>query len=103
MARIVSDSVDIPTATTRVQLNTSTVPVLSIIFKAKPANSGLIFIGDVTVSATVGFELAAGESLTLPISDYVQANGAPHTIPLSDFYADTSNSGDDVDYIALVE
>ncbi len=103
MARIVADSVDVPTATTRVQLKNSPAKVLSIIFKAKPANSGLIFIGDVTVAAAVGFELAAGESLTLPISDYVQSNGSPHTIPLSDFYADTSNSGDDVDYIALVE
>lgn len=103
MARIVADSVDIPTAGTRVQLKNSPARVLSILFKARAGNGGLIYIGDVTVAAAVGVELSAGEALTLPISDSVQEGGKTHTVPLSDFYADTSNSGDDVDYIALVE
>ena len=40
----------------------------SITVKADIDNTGLVYIGDVAVTAT-GFDLTAGESVTLPVCD----------------------------------
>jgi len=103
MARIVSDSIDVPNATTRVQISTSPARVLSIIFKARSGNTGGVYVGDVSVAAAVGLELLPGEEISIPISDSVQETGKPHTVPLSDFYVDAATNGNDVDFLAVTE
>ena len=100
MARIASDSIDVPTAGTRVQISTIDNPVLSITFKARKGNSGNAYVGDVTVAAASGFELDPGESITLDPSQVVHE---ATTVFLSVFYVDVASNGDDVDYIALLE
>lgn len=103
MARIVSDSINVPTAGNRVQISSSSVRVLSITFTSKAANAGLVYVGDVTVAAAVGIELQPGDGISLDPSQALQALGKYHTVPLNDFYVDAATNGDDVDFIALVE
>lgn len=57
----------VTTAGTRVQLATNTCKSLTI--KAKYTNTGLIYIGTSTVASTNGFQLLAGESVSLDISN----------------------------------
>jgi len=100
MARPIADSIDIPTATTRVQISTAAEVVLSITFKARTGNAGNAYVGDSTVAAAVGLELAPGEAITLNPSQVVARDTS---VLLSDFYVDAATNGDDVDYIALVK
>ncbi len=77
-------------AATRVQFKTTPVTVARLLFiQANPGNGGKIFIGDKTVSSTVyGISLPAGGSVA------IGSSGNDPTFDLSQFYADTSNSGD---------
>tara|TARA_R110000751_G_scaffold287130_1_gene391756 strand:- start:471 stop:773 length:303 start_codon:yes stop_codon:yes gene_type:complete len=100
MARAISDSVDVPSATTRVQISTKKEQVMAITFKARAGNSGNVYVGGATVSAASGFELAPGNSISI---DPSQVSARDTTVPLSDFYVDAASSGDDVDFFALVK
>tara|TARA_R100000306_G_C4358443_1_gene134008 strand:- start:818 stop:1120 length:303 start_codon:yes stop_codon:yes gene_type:complete len=100
MARVLADSVDVPTAGTRVQISATPEVVLVITFKARAGNSGKVYIGDSTVAAAVGFELAGGTEIMLNPS-LVAARDT--SVLLSDFYVDAATNGDDVDFIALVK
>ena len=100
MSSIFADSIDVPSAGTRVQISTDPSPVLNITFKARKGNAGNVYLGNVTVSATVGFELAPGDSITLDPSQVVHRDT---TVLLSDFYVDVATNGDDVDFIALLK
>ena len=102
MARIIADSVDIPSAGSAVQLSSVGEHVLSITFKGTALNKGLVYIGDITVAAAVGLSLEPGESIPLPAALFMQETGDPHTVLLSDIYIDAANSGDDIEYVAMV-
>ena len=56
--------------------------------KAMVANSGSVWLGDSSVATGTGFELKAGQQVTVTV-------GSP-----SDLYAIASSSGDDVSWIA---
>tara|TARA_Y100000310_G_C20637200_1_gene791827 strand:- start:126 stop:584 length:459 start_codon:yes stop_codon:yes gene_type:complete len=56
----------VTTAGTAVQLQTSAN--LSLTIKALAGNTGLIYVGDSTVDSSTGFELSAGDSVSLAIS-----------------------------------
>lgn len=84
---------DIPTAGTRVQLSATATPVSAVIIQAKATNSGLIFVGDSSVSATRGISLAAGKALSLTCEE-MAAEGEEFF--LSDIYVDAATNGDDV-------
>jgi len=56
----------VTTAGTAVQLQTSAN--LSLTIKALAGNTGLIYVGDSTVDSSNGFELSAGDSVSLAIS-----------------------------------
>ena len=101
MARPISDSVDVPNATTRVQISTLRERVLTITFRGRKGNSGNVYVGDNTVAAAAGFELTPGDSITMDPSQ-AQVNDSRVTILLSDFYVDAASNGDDVDYMSLV-
>lgn len=79
---------NVASAGTRVQI-TSHSPLLSLTVKAKPTNTGLIYVGDSAVSSSNGFILSAGDSISLDIAD-------------SDFaYIDSSVDGEGVCYIGV--
>ncbi|MAH48770.1 hypothetical protein CMI37_23285 [Candidatus Pacearchaeota archaeon] len=55
------------TAGTRVQLGTNTCQ--SVTIKALVGNTGIMYIGDVTVDSTNGFELSSGDSISLAVNN----------------------------------
>jgi hypothetical protein len=57
----------VATSGTAVQLQTSAN--LSLTIKALAGNTGLIYVGDSTVDSTNGFELSAGDSVSIAVSN----------------------------------
>ena len=77
----------VTTAGTRVALAASQA-VRSVCIKALAINTGYIYVGDSSLSSTNGFQLLAGESVSLDISN------------LNTIYIDSSVSGEGVTYIS---
>lgn len=96
MAFPLTGTTDVSSAGSRVQIDNTVRRVLSITFRARKGNSGNIYVGDSTVSSSAGFELDSGEALTFEFAS------AGVSARMSDFYVDTSNSGDDVDWAAVL-
>ena len=66
---IYNGKVLVTTAGTRVQLTTDVTKITSgIIIKALSTNTGLIYIGDVSVSAANGYQLAASDTAFIEVS-----------------------------------
>jgi hypothetical protein len=78
----------VTTAGTRVQLATGTIT--SVTIKALSSNTGTIYIGTSTVTATNGFQLGAGESVSMDIGT------------LGVLYIDSSVNGEGVTYLGVV-
>lgn len=79
----------VTTAGTRLPVSTTSQFSRLVIIQANTGNSGNIFLGDSTVSSSVfGVKLVAGASVTFGNGGY------DAKFDLSQFYADTSNSGD---------
>lgn len=85
--------VTVTTAGTRVQITTTETPVSSVVFTAPAANTGVIYIGDSSVAAARGIEIAKGTSVTI---NQDMARSAGEEYVLSDFYADAATNGDKV-------
>jgi hypothetical protein len=80
----------VTTATTRVQLSATSVPVKSVLITALHTNTGLIYIGTIAVSSSAyGKRLRAEESITIPVSD------------LNLIYLDASVSGEGVSFLGV--
>lgn len=80
----------VTTAGTRIPF-TATAPTGArlIIIQANSGNTGVIYIGDITVSSTVfGVKLAAGVSIA------IANDGNDAKFDLSQFYADAGTSND---------
>lgn len=92
--KVATFSKNVTTAGTRVQLSTSNLYASSLIIRAKTANTGVIYVGDVTVTSSIGMFLAAGESneLSGPPTKY----GVPLQFNLKNIYIDSSVSGEGV-------
>lgn len=75
------------TSGTRVQLASNTCK--TVVIKAGLANTGTIYLGDVTVASTAGLELAAGDSYSADVSN------------TNLFYVDASSNGQLVTWLAL--
>jgi len=58
----------VTTAGTRVQLASSTI-LNSITIKALATNTGVIYVGDSTVSSTNGYQLSARETVTIAVTN----------------------------------
>lgn len=65
---VANNKVTVTTAGTRVALAASTT-IKSVTVKASVSNAGIVYVGNATVAASNGFELAAGDSVSLDISD----------------------------------
>jgi hypothetical protein len=87
-AQITANVLNVPTAGTRVQL--PNIPCREVTVIAKRANTGSIFVGGATVSATVyGSDMSARDSFTFRVSN---ANM---------IWIDASISGEGISYVAL--
>jgi hypothetical protein len=85
---IVNGKKTVTTATTAEALGaTANIPSGEIRIKAEATNTGIIYVGNASVAAANGFELAAGEELVLKVAD------------LASVYIDASVSTDGVSYI----
>jgi len=91
-----SGQTTVTTAGTRARLATGqNTSVLSVTIKALSTNTGIVYVGDHTVSSSVGFELNARDTVTLETSD------SDHAINLTNIYLDASVSGEGVSFIYL--
>ena len=87
----------VSTAGTRVQLSNVTARVRYIKVSARTGNSGVVYFGGSGVSSTVGYELSANDSLEL---NFGEQGG---TVALSTFWADSSATNQDLDWVAITE
>ncbi len=78
--------INVTTAGTAVALTTST-PVKAVVIQALPSNSGIIYVGDSSVSSSTGYPLEAGQSIGLAIDD------------LQKVYIDSNTDGDGVAFL----
>jgi len=85
---VIINQVTVTTALTRVQL-ASTTAIRSVCIKANHANTGKMYIGDITVAASTGYELPADVSVCLDINN------------LNLVYVDSSVNGEKVSYVAI--
>lgn len=61
--------------TSRVALPSNSVPAgYAVVVKADPDNSGIVYVGDSSVDTTSGFILAAGDSVTLRVTNTTLIN-----------------------------
>lgn len=85
---ILNGKTTVTTAGTRVALAVSTA-CKSVTIKAALSNTGIIYVGNSTVSASNGFELGAGDTVSMDISN------------LSTVNIDSSANGQSVTYIGV--
>ncbi len=84
----------VTTAGTRVQATAASTTAISVYFEALKTNSGIIYVGDSTVSATKYIAaLTAGSGFGISTDAQGHVGGE---IQLTTLYADTSSSGDKV-------
>ena len=91
----------VSSAGTRVQLTFSkegsTNRVRHIRFKALAGNSGLAYVGIKNVSASIGYELSAGNEIELNFGEH--GGNAPGAI----FYVDAATNNDKVSWVAVLD
>ncbi len=96
MARVIVSSLNIADTVTAVQLQPSPRPrIKSVIFKARSANAGSIFLGSDSAAKSAGFELAAGNREEWPL--------LPATVKGTAFWVWGASSGDRLDFQLLLE
>ena len=88
VANIYNGKTTVATAGTRVTLASSQA-VRSVTIKALAANTGIIYVGNSSVSSTTGFQLYAGDTVTLDIANLNTVN------------LDSSVNGEGVTYIGV--
>ena len=64
---------------------------------ARTGNGGLVYFGDSTVSATLGYELSANDNMEINLLD------TNASLAFGDFYADSSTGNQDLDWVVVVE
>lgn len=91
MLKFVTGSVvTVTTITTRVQVSATDTKVVSVIFTADAANTGLTYVGDITVAAANGVPIAPGASVSIGAS---QIFGNTDEFSLADLYVDAATNG----------
>ena len=90
----------IPTVTsagTAVQVLNATNRVKYLKFKALAGNSGLAYVGISDVSASIGYELSAGNEIELNFGEF------GGSVPANVFYADAATNSDKVCWMMILE
>ena len=88
---------NVSSAGTAVQVNNVTNRVKWAQFKALAGNSGLAYVGVSDVSASIGYELSAGNTVEL---DFGTFGGS---VPMNIFYVDAATNNDKVAWIMILE
>ena len=100
-----SRTVDIPAAGTRVQVLNTKDKALWIRFTARQGNTGGVYVGDSSVSATRGRELRPPETANaydqMTQTEYNPWKDAGGTIYMDTFYLDADSNGNDCDWEAF--
>ena len=87
----------VSTAGTAVQVLNATNRVKYLKFKALAGNSGLAYVGISDVSASIGYELSAGNEIELNFGEF------GGSVPANVFYADAATNGDKVCWMLILE
>jgi len=87
----------VSTAGTAVQVLNATNRVKFLKFKALAGNSGLAYVGLSDVSASIGYELSAGNEIDLNFGEF------GGSVPANVFYADAATNGDKVCWMMILE
>ena len=88
---------NVSSAGTAVQLLNTTNRVKWVGFKALAGNSGLAYVGVSDVSASLGYELSAGNTIELNFGEF------GGSVPANVFYADAASNNDKVAWIMILE
>jgi len=86
------------TAGTRVALSATKKLVKKLKIKALVGNTGAIFLGDVTVAAATGYQLAAGAEIDLVDMFYKEGD----TVDLNKIYIDSAVNAEGVSLVYIV-
>jgi len=87
----------VSSAGTAVQVLNATNRVKYLKFKALAGNSGLAYVGVSDVSASIGYELSAGNEIELNFGEF------GGSVPANVFYADAATNGDKVCWMVILE
>ena len=87
----------VSTAGTAVQVLNATNRVKFLKFKALAGNSGLAYVGISDVSASIGYELSAGNEIELNFGEF------GGSVPANVFYADAATNSDKVCWMMILE
>ena len=87
----------VTSAGTAVQVLNATNRVKYLKFKALAGNSGLAYVGLTDVSASIGYELSAGNEIDLNFGEF------GGSVPANVFYADAATNGDKVCWMMILE
>lgn len=99
--RPVHGTMTIATACTAVQSCSAPKSILGGVFKARKSNTGNVYIGDITVTTTSGFELTPGDAI--PASYALVQTAQDHgSLDLSLIYVNGANTCDKVDFFLVV-
>jgi hypothetical protein len=86
------------TAGVRVPLSATKKLVKKLKIKALAANTGIIYLGDVAVASTNGYQLAAGAEISLVDLFYKDGD----TVDLNKVYIDSSVNAEGVSLVYIV-
>lgn len=86
---VVTGQTNVTTAGTRVALGASTA-ILGVVIRAKLTNTGLIYVGNSSVTSSNGYILDRGSAVTVNVDN------------LADISIDSSVSGEGVSYMAAI-
>ena len=87
----------VSSAGTAVQVLNATNRVKYLKLKALAGNSGLAYVGVNDVSASIGYELSAGNEIELNFGEF------GGSVPANVFYADAATNGDKVCWAMILE
>ena len=88
---------NVSSAGTAVQVLNATNRVKWVRFKALAGNSGLAYVGVSDVSASLGYELSAGNTVELNFGEF------GGSVPSNVFYADAATNNDKVAWLMILE
>jgi hypothetical protein len=87
----------VTSAGTAVQVLNATNRIKFLKFKALAGNSGLAYVGVSDVSASIGYELSAGNEIELNFGEF------GGSVPANVLYADAATNGDKVCWVMILE
>ena len=88
---------NVSSAGAAVQISNITNRVKFVQFKALAGNSGLAYVGVSDVSASLGYELSAGNTVELNFGEF------GGSVPANIFYVDAATNNDKVCWLMIME